>query len=157
MEMMEKSFSELTRTLVSSIVQVLIDAEDFEQILLFIGGRLETLSDLAGRREWTSLVPFDQSPIGSRWIRLFNEGNIDVDRQERNLQFLDRFPSMIKNTSNQLEHLIKQFKSFKETSSSLPDSSSFSSIDEEKHRLKESMDSLAEMKELWKKKVKGEE
>ena len=79
---------------------------------------------------------------GSLWTRLFDQENIGVVKHERNLQLLEQFSLLTKNTWSQVGRLIHQLTSFKsliddlqETNSSLEYSSSFS-IEEQKHRLR---------------------
>ena len=145
---MKKSFEQLTRAIASSLGQLQIEAEDVHRILDLIDRRLETLANLASQMNKRTRHRGDQLENESLWTRLVVEGNIDVGKQQRNLRLLDRFQPMIKKTSNQLGHLIAQLTSFKETTSSLQDSS-FLSIDEQQHQLKDSLNSLTELKRKW--------
>ena len=137
--------------------RVLNKAEDVDQILLLFDGKLETLFNLAGRTKWTFFAPIYQYLFRSVWTQLFRRGNMNVVKQERNLQLLDQFPAMIKTNLSKLRRLINQLTSFKaEMDPSLRYSSSFS-IEEQKHRLKQSLDGLTELKQSLNKKQKEQE
>ena len=158
MDKMTNSFEALVKSTVDHTGHLLIKAKEVDNIFRHIDHKLETFSDLAGRSRMTFLAGFQQLLKGSLWTCLLDRGNIDLVKHQRYLQSLDRLQPMIRDTLLQVGTLINRLTSFKaevgdlqSTASSLESSSSFS-IEEQKHRLKQSLDGLTRLKQSFDKK-----
>ena len=131
MASMKKSFQELIRSTVAQTERPLIRAEHIYRILSRIDVELETLNDLAARGRRKTQDRSDESLL----IDLLDENNIRLDKNKENHQLLDRFPSLIRTNSNEMDFLINRFRTslksaidqLPETASSLQYSPSFSS------------------------------
>ena len=140
------------KSIVDQTEKLLIEAEIVYWTLKVIDGKFETLLDLAGKGRKQTYDRLDRLRDGSWWTRLFDEGNIGIAKQERNLQLFNRFQPMITTNLNKVASLINQIGTFKnllhhlqETGSSFQYLSTLS-INEQQHRLKESLNSLTQSK-----------
>ena len=128
-------------------------AERFYWTLRVIEGKLETLNDLQAKARTRTEDRLDRLEDEPSWMYLFEEENIGVERSKKNLQLLDRLQPMISNNLDQVGDLINELTRFKarvgnlqKTASSLAYSPSFS-IEEQKRRLKQSIQDLTLFKQ----------
>ena len=156
---LSESFQDYIMKVSKQIDQILFKAQEASTSLHRINDKLDTIQETTFKGKYMSQTRIDQLQNGSFWSRLFDEGEIGLVKQQRNLRILDQFSDFVSIASKNVNDFIIKLKMFKADAEDLKETTSslevlpHSSINKHTQLLEAALKRLTQSKQKFEEKM----